>query len=131
MPDPEMFVDVRTARRRVPELADASEEDVRERVEEASQLILDLCPSAVDASDVTKRRVVLAMLTRASSSPVAGLGVTSVQEGAGPFQQTLQFANPTGDLYLTKAEKRQLGCGRQTAFEVDLLPPVVAPPGGP
>ena len=117
-------------RRRIPALAALDDESIQEQIDEAVQLIRDECSSADQAAPATLRRVVIAMLKR--SVPVSGeVGVTSLQEGAGPFQRTTQYANPSGDLYLTKAEKRQLGCGRQAAFEVDLLPPVVAQPGGP
>ena len=87
---------------------------------DASQQVMDECPGAHDASPITLRRVVCAMVKRAMAGP-AGVGVNSFMQGAGPFQQTTQFSNPTGDLYLTKAEKRSLGVGRQKAFEIDLL----------
>lgn len=63
------------------------------------------------------------MVKRAMAGPegLDGVGVTSLQMGAGPYQQTTQFSNPTGDLYLTRADKRLLGGGVQKAFTVDLL----------
>lgn len=61
------------------------------------------------------------MVKRAMASP-GGVGVTSTQMGAGPYQETVQFTNPTGDLYLTKADRRLLGCGGQGAFMIDLAP---------
>lgn len=52
---------------------------------------------------------------------VAGDAVDGVQQqSAGPYSMT--FANPTGDLYLTKSEKADLGISRQRAFTIDLLP---------
>lgn len=89
-------------------------------IEDASQIILDEVPAAADAPEMTLRRVVCAMVKRAMASPV-DFGVTSVQQGAGPYQQTTQFANPTGDLYLTKAERRVLGGSKQRAFSIDLI----------
>lgn len=89
---------------------------------DASQLVLDECPDAASKPPRTLERVVCAIVKRAMSAP-GGEALVSLQQGAGPFQQTRQFANPTGDLYLTKAERRALGCGRQRAFEIDLLPP--------
>lgn len=62
-----------------------------------------------------------AMVKRAMMSGEMG-GVKSTQETAGPFSQSLSFANPTGDLYLTKAERRMLGCGSQVAFSVPMGP---------
>lgn len=63
------------------------------------------------------------MVKRAMATPggIEGIGVESIQAGAGPFQETQKFANPSGDLYLTKADKGLLGCGRQVAFTVPLI----------
>ena len=57
----------------------------------------------------------------AASAGDSGVGVTSIQMGAGPYQQTTQFANPTGDLYLTKSDRKLLGCGSQQAFTVSMV----------
>lgn len=83
-------------------------------------------------SELSARLVVsVGMVKRAmASGDTGGIGVTSVQQGAGPYQETMQFANPTGDLYLTKADKVLLGCGRQKAFMIDLAPPVSAVTSG-
>lgn len=63
------------------------------------------------------------MVKRAmAAADTGGVGVTSVQQGAGPYQQTTQFANPSGDLYLTKADKALLGCSRQDAFTITMAP---------
>lgn len=71
------------------------------------------------------------MVKRAMATPggVEGIGVTSLQAGAGPFQETQQFSNPTGDLYLTKADRKMLGCGAQVAFTVPMgsVDPVLPP----
>lgn len=91
-------------------------------LEDASQLILDLDPHIQDrVSDVTLRSVVCSMVKRAMQGPAALDGVVQSQQTAGPFQQGVTFANPSGDLYLTKLEKRRLGIGVQRAFSVDLL----------
>lgn len=65
-------------------------------------------PDAIDPDVVAD--VVCEMVQSASVSP-GGPGVSSVQEGSGPFQQTTQFANPVGDLYLSRKQKRLLGYG--------------------
>lgn len=91
-----------------------------------------LCPPSAPptAAELAARMIVSCeMVKRAMATPggVAGIGVTSVQAGAGPFQETQQFANPTGDLYLTKADKSLLGCGSQVAYTfpmVERLPPL-------
>lgn len=67
------------------------------------------------------RIVTCAVVKRAMQSPVDAPPLTSQQTAAGPFQQTLSFANPTGDLYLTKADKLLLGYGSQRAFSIDLV----------
>lgn len=58
------------------------------------------------------------MVRRAMLAPVDQAAMTQIQQTAGPFSQGGTFANPTGDLYLTKAEKQMLGCGGQQAFTV-------------
>jgi hypothetical protein len=92
-------------------------------IDDASDKIQTTCSSWEDASEATLRRITCAMVKRAMATPSAvdGADVTSIQQGAGPYQATVQFSNPSGDLYLTKAEKFDLGCGKQKAFEVDLL----------
>lgn len=89
-------------------------------LEDASQLILDEVPSAAIASVATLRRITCGIVKRALASPL-DIGIASVQQGAGGYQATVQPANPTQDLYLTKADKRALGVGKQRAFSIDLL----------
>lgn len=48
-------------------------------------------------------------------------GVSNTQETAGPFQQTFTYTNPSGDLYLLKAERSRLLGGVQRAFTIDIL----------
>lgn len=64
--------------------------------------------------------VVCEMVKAAASSP-GEVGVTSIQQGAGPYQETTQFSNPVGDLYLTKKQRRLLGGGLARAGNVDLI----------
>lgn len=85
-----------------------------------------LCPPSVPPTgpELAARVIVSCeMVKRAMATPggVSGIGVTSVQAGAGPFQETQQFANPTGDLYLTKADKSLLGCGGQVAYTFPMV----------
>lgn len=49
--------------------------------------------------------VIRSMVAAASS----GFGVEAQQATMGPFAQRVEFANPNGDMYLTKAEKKWLG----------------------
>lgn len=64
---------------------------------------------------------VCGVVKRAMQRPVGLEGMRQVQETTGPFSQGFTLDNPSGDLYLTKAEKRALGIGVQRAFTVDLL----------
>lgn len=65
------------------------------------------------------KQIVCSMVQRAMASN--GLNnVNSVQETAGPFSQSVQYANPSGDLYLTKAEKTLLRGSASGAFSIDL-----------
>lgn len=74
-------------------------------------------------TELEVRRVVSKrMVRRAMSVALDALGVESIQQGAGPYQETRNFTNPAGDLYLTKADRRLLGVGRQVAGMVDLAP---------
>ena len=53
--------------------------------------------------------VVCNMVERAMSTGGDMYGVTQQSMTAGPYAQTFNYANPTGDLYITKSEKRLLG----------------------
>lgn len=88
-------------------------------LEDASQFILDTCPSAVDVSPLTRRRVVCAVVRRAMSVDEF-VGMESSQSSTGPFQDTFRPTNPHGDFYLTKPEKKALGGGAQRAFGVSI-----------
>ena len=93
---------------------------------DASLVIRAECPD-VDARttalpptldpDILKM-VACAMVKRAMIAGADAEGVTAQQQTAGPFSQSLTYSNPMGNLYLTKAEKRLLGCGAQAAFTV-------------
>lgn len=101
----------------------SEEEDSRAEVliDDASVLILDLAPDVEDrVSAVSLKAIVCAMVKRAMQSTGGMDGVTQTQQSAGPFSVGYSFANPSGDLYLTKSEKQRLRMG-QRAFSVDLL----------
>ncbi len=66
--------------------------------------------------------VACAMVKRAMQGPVNMDGVTQAQQTAGPFSQGVSFANPSGDLYLSKSDKADLGIGVQRAACIDLIP---------
>lgn len=45
------------------------------------------------------------------ASESSAFGVDELQATMGPFGQTAHFANPNGDMYLTKLDKKLLGIG--------------------
>src|SRR5690606_6210277 len=47
--------------------------------------------------------IVCEMVQTASSSP-GGPGIASIQQGAGPYQQTTNYVGAVGDLYLSKKQ---------------------------
>jgi hypothetical protein len=49
------------------------------------------------------------MVSRALSATPDAFGVSSLSTTAGVYSESLQYANPSGDMYLTKLEKRLLG----------------------
>lgn len=89
---------------------------------DASQYMLDVCPTVMSVSNSTRRRVVCAVVKRSMIAAESGAeGMESINVGTGPFQDSWKPSNPHGDFYLTKQEKLSLGMGRQRAFSVDLL----------
>lgn len=82
-----------------------------------------IAAGGMDADLVTD--VVCAMVKRVMQGPADLDGVASRSEAGGPFSQSVTFANPSGDLYLTKAEKVSLGIAGMHAASLDLIPPAV------
>jgi len=97
---------------------------------DASNLILSECRVAnvVDDDDEdeleirtdTLKRIVCAMVKRAMLAPSDQAPMSQVSFQAGPFGQSGTYANPTGDLYLTRSERKSLPCGKQSAFTVSM-----------
>lgn len=99
---------------------------------DASNLILSECPSAnyVDDDDTAEQATRTATLKRITCSIVKramidgasdGPSVSERDQNAGPFGLREKFSNPTGDLFLTKSERKSLPCGQQRAFNVPLV----------
>ncbi|MDU1018173.1 MAG: Gp19/Gp15/Gp42 family protein [Clostridium perfringens] len=89
---------------------------------DASALIRDTIPGWGQVSNQTLLAICCAVVRRAMSVDVdLPDGVSSFNETAGPFTQQMSFANPTGDLYLTRAEKARMGVGVATAASIDLV----------
>lgn len=74
------------------------------------------------ARDVTCDIVHRTLAALASQPASVGHPVDTVQWGVDIFQESYKFSNPTGDIYLTKAERQELGIFRQRAFSVSLIP---------
>lgn len=99
-------------------------------LDDASSLILDECSTANVVPDddsaaleqraATLKRIVCAMVKRAMIDGSDEPGVAEANMTAGPFGFRQKFSNPTGDIYLTKAERRSLPCGQQAAFTVPM-----------
>jgi hypothetical protein len=78
----------------------------------------------LDADDDLRRnatRIVCAMVQRAMDAPDDAVGIATVQESVGPFSRSFNYANPMGDLYLRKEERRDLG-GGMGAGSIDTAP---------
>lgn len=73
-------------------------------------------PPAVPLADAEVRKIVSCeMVKRAMLSN----GITQQsQNSGGLFSQQVTYANPTGDMYLTREDKKILGVRRQTASSV-------------
>ena len=87
---------------------------------EFPNLVTDLAEAAIPESLVVM--VEVAMVTRRLRNPA---GVRSIQEGAGPFQQTITHGgDDPGSLYLTDEERRLLSTNayKNKAFSIDQTP---------
>lgn len=103
-------------------LSEAEQDRAAVLLADASALIRDTVPGWERVSEQTLRAICCAVVRRAMSVDVdLPDGVSSFNETAGPFSQQMSFANPTGDLYLTRAEKARMGVGVATAASIDLL----------
>ena len=89
-------------------------------LEDASQFILDTVPTAGNAAEATRRRIVCAVVRRAMPDADGMDGMESVQQSGGPFSVTMKPVNPAGDFYLTKQERKALGDGATKAFGVQV-----------
>lgn len=89
-------------------------------LEDATDLIKAIAPKWETIPTSTLKRVACQVVKRAMLASDLG-EVSSMQEQTGPFSMQVSYANPQGDLYLTRLEKTQLGLLKNRAFEIDLL----------
>lgn len=69
--------------------------------------------SVEDGAAIILTAVVCDMAKRAMTSSADQSSVSQMAESAGPFSTSYTFANPSGDVYLTRSEERRLGLGGQ------------------
>ena len=110
-----------------------ADEQARAKVtlQDATAYIMTLCKqSGVELPTPDKpdglmsqnlKSVCCGIVRRMLSSADALAGVKSSQTMTGPFMETFSYENPTGDMYLTAAEKKLLGIGRQRISCVNTL----------
>lgn len=81
-------------------------------IDDASAMLTALV--AIDTDDTEQaqllKHVCCSMVIRAMSATEAdAFGASQMSMTAGPYSQSWNYANPSGDMYLTKLEKRLLG----------------------
>jgi hypothetical protein len=118
-PDPFPFATVSDLEARWPDMPPGSREHAATLLDDASQFMVDLVPSTVDARETTRRRIVCAVVRR-SMEASQNAGMSQMNVNAGPFSFGGSPTNPHGDFYLTRNEKRALGDGQQAAFSLSV-----------
>lgn len=106
------FADVSDLESRWRELSTAEEARANVLLDDASAMLSALVE--VDSSDAGQaellKMVCCDMVIRAMSATAADtFGVSQTSMTAGPYTQSFSYSNPSGDMYLTKLEKRLLG----------------------
>ena len=81
---------------------------------DASAMLEAALACTIDVSDESQMQrlniVCCNMVIRAmSASESDAYGASNMSMTAGPYTQSWTYANPSGDMYITKAEKRMLG----------------------
>ncbi len=93
------------------------EDSLQEWLDDATAHLTALLGATFDPDDVGQARLLRSvcrdMVHRAFASIAPGYGVTSYSQGANGFNESVSYANATGDLYLTRAERLLLGIGTQ------------------
>lgn len=106
------FADVSDLESRWRELSTEEEARANVLLGDASAMLSALVE--VDSSDYEQsellKMVCCDMVIRAMSATAAdAFGVSQTSMTAGPYTQSFSYSNPSGDMYLTKLEKRLLG----------------------
>ena len=116
----EPFATVDELKQRWPDFPAGADAHAAVLLADASQYMVDNYPCTLSAKAATRRRIVCAVVRRAMPQGGIAAGITQVTGTTGPLSYTATAANPSGDFYLTKEEKRALGNGRQRAFGVQV-----------
>lgn len=90
-------------------------------LEDASEIVKARAPHWGQVSPRILTTIVCEMVVGAMGKPDL-FGVTSLQQAAGPYQETQSFANPMGDLYLSAKHLLWLGVKKQRAFTISMGP---------
>ena len=106
------FADVSDLESRWRELSTEEEARANVLLGDASAMLSALVE--VDSSDYEQsqllKMVCCDMVIRAMSATAAdAFGVSQTSMTAGPYTQSFSYSNPSGDMYLTRLEKRLLG----------------------
>ena len=116
----EPFATVEDLEKRWRSLAGAERDRAGVLLVDASSLIRDTCTGWARSAADTRRRICCAIVQRAMAAGDEDAGATSMTDTTGPFTTQRTFSNPRGDMFLTAAEKRALGCGAASAFTITL-----------
>lgn len=100
-------------------LSDAERASALVLLDDASDKIMTDCPGWASATPATLRRITCAMVKRAMLNRDMA-GISQSTQTANGFTESTAYSNPDGDLYLTRQEKRSLGCGVQRMWSIDL-----------
>lgn len=108
---------------RWPDMPAGSDDHANVLLADASAMVRAAVGAGVPVDGQVAVVVVCQMVRRAMAAPALPDGATSISQSAGPFTTALGFSSPGSQnaLYLTRAEKKLLGAGKQRAFTVDLL----------
>lgn len=106
------FAEVSDIESRWRELSTSEESRASVLIDDASAMLAALVD--VDENDEEQEQllniVCCNMVIRAMSATESdSYGVSNMSMMAGPYQQSFTYSNPSGDMYITKFEKRMLG----------------------
>lgn len=117
------FAEVSDLEARWRTLSESEAEQAETLLADASAMLSRL--AVVDSSDSAQAellKIVTCDMVKRSMASSEAIGVDQFSITAGPYSQTQHFAATSGDLYLTKLEKRLLGI---TSSYIGSIPPKI------